>query len=223
MEEGSDADATTVAPHDVEASEVPLATPGGESETVDVTTALRRVNDAAREWGVRPHLMEGRFVSALTAAIAQMARVSDAARDEFKRAFQQNRDAAALELERAREITKAANISLSQARNALIGLEAERENAVVRMIHETLPLFADKLQSAIVIREKSWNDGQRFKRYAMVAAATVGLVAGGYTWRAWQDSYATTAMTAMADCLAHPLSGNGHLYCDVTSFSRPGK
>jgi hypothetical protein len=223
MEEVSDADAMAAAPHDVETSEVPPVNPGGDSETVDVTTALRRVNDAAREWGVRPHLMEGRFVSALTAAIAQMARVSDAARDEFKRAFQQNRDAAALELERAREITKAANISLSQARNALIGLEAERENAVVRMIHETLPLFADKLQSAIVIREKSWNEGQRFERYAMVAAATVGLVAGGYTWRAWQDSYATTAMTAMADCLAHPLSGNGHLYCDVTSFSRPGK
>jgi hypothetical protein len=91
------------------------------------------------------------------------------------------------------------------------------------MIHETLPLFADKLQSAIVIREKSWNEGQRFKRYAMVAAATVGLVVGGYSWRAWQDTDATTAMTAMTDCLAHPLSGNGHLYCDVTSFSRPGK
>ena len=188
---------------------------GGEAEIVDVTTALRRVTDAAREWGVRPHLMEGRFVSALMAAIAEVARVSDAARDEFKRAFQQNREAADLELERAREITRAANISLSQARNALIGLEVERENAIVRMIHETLPVFAERLQGALIIREKSWNEGQRFKRYALVATVTLGLVVGGYGWRAWQDTGATTVLDR---CLSHTVEGNGRIYCDVTGF-----
>jgi hypothetical protein len=164
--------------------------------------------------------MEGRFVSALTAAIAEMARVSDVARDEFKRAFQQNREAAELELERARQISRAANISLSQARNALIGLEVERENAIVRMIHETLPLFAERLQGALIIREKSWNEGQRFKRYALVVTVTLGLVLGGYGWRAWQDS---EAVTVLGRCLSHTLEGNGRLYCDVTGFIAASK
>ena len=159
-EEVSDADAMRATLRDPEASELPSPNPGAESEAVDVTTALRRVTDAAREWGVRPHLMEGRFVSALTAAIAQMARVSDTARDEFKRAFQQNREAAALELARVQEITKAANISLGQARNALINLQIERENVTIRMIHETMPMFATRMRGALVIREKSWNEGK---------------------------------------------------------------
>ena len=50
----------------------------------DFAMVLRRVQDAAREWGIRPDLMEGKFVSALMAAVEWSGRVSQSAQVEFR-------------------------------------------------------------------------------------------------------------------------------------------
>jgi len=57
------------------------------------------------------------------------------------------REAAEREFAQAREIRRAAEVSLKQARTALISLEVEKENLTVKMIKETLPLFAERLRT----------------------------------------------------------------------------
>jgi hypothetical protein len=176
---------------------------------------LRQVEDAAREWGIRPDQLEGRFVSALMAAIGWCGRVSAAAQEEFKALFEQQREACEHELAAAREITRAARAGLTQAHSALIVLQVEKENLTVKMIKETLPLFAERLKEALIIREKRWNDDVKRRRFATAGAVTLALVSGAYGLRAWQDSAVTGAFDR---CLVHPLQASGHFYCDVTSF-----
>ena len=203
------------------ASERAVAAPSpatAKPEALDLPAALRRVEEAARDWGVRPDAMEGRFVSALMSAISQLGRVSEAAQGEFQRLFQKAQAIAEIELERAKEITKASNLSLHQARTAFLGLQVERETTVARMIDETLPMFAERLQGALVIREKLWAEDQRRRRYAMVALVTLGIFLGGYVLRAWQDGGPLDAFGQW--CLTHQQQSQGHAFCDVTGFAQ---
>jgi hypothetical protein len=182
----------------------------------EFAAVLRQVEAAAREWGVRPDQLEGRFVSALMAAIGWSGRVSAAAQEEFKTLFRQQREACERELASAREITRAAHAGLTQARTALIVLQVEKENLTAKMIKETLPLFAERLKGALIIREKRWNEDVKRRRLATAGMVTLGLVFGGYGLRVWQDGMATSALERW--CLAHPLQASGHIYCDMTSF-----
>lgn len=182
----------------------------------EFAAVLRQVEEAAREWGVRPDQLEGRFVSALMAAIGWSGRVSAAAQEEFKTLVRQQREACERELASAREITRAARAGLTQARTALIVLQVEKENLTAKMIKETLPLFAERLKEALIIREKRWNEDVKRRRLATAGMVTLGLVFGGYGLRVWQDGMATSALERW--CLAHPLQASGHVYCDMTSF-----
>ena len=194
-----------------------------KSEPVDWVAEFKRrmaaTEDAAREWGVRAAEPEGRFVSALLGAMRMMGGLSDAALRSSERTAQINRRAAELELARAQEVTKAANIALSQARNAQIALVVEQETVVDGMVNKTLPLFIDKLQGALIIRERRWNDDVRQRRLVIAGLVALGVFLGGYALRAWADSDRTAAL---GQCLAHPLASQGHIYCDVTSFQEGG-
>jgi hypothetical protein len=186
----------------------------------DFAMVLRRVQDAAREWGIRPDLMEGKFVSALMAAVEWSGRVSQSAQVEFRALHQKQRDLAELELARAREITKATNAALGQARSALINLQVERENVTLRMIHETMPMFATELRKALIYRVKDESDGLRMRRFFVAALLTLCVFVGGFGLRAWNDS---AAVGALGHCLSHPLQAQGRIYCDVTSFRDGGQ
>ena len=217
-ENGNMMDAATVAVKDSPLTEAPaLASADGvpAQQARNFDAVLADVEIAAQNWGVRSDLMEGRFVAALMAAVRWTGSVSEAAQAEFRRLFQENREAAELELARAREITRAAQASLTQTRNAMIGLQVERETVVARMIHDTLPLFAERLQGALVLREKAWSDGVRMNRLAIAGGITLCVFLGGFALKAWQDS---DVIAALGNCLAHPLEAQGRIYCDVTRF-----
>jgi hypothetical protein len=94
-------------------------------------------------------------------------------------------------------------------------VQVEKENLVAKMIKETLPLFAERLKEALIIREKPWNDDVKRRRFATAGAVTLALVSAAYGVRAWQDSAVTGAFYR---CLAQSLQASGHLYCDVTAF-----
>ena len=182
--------------------------------TAEFDKLVEDLQQAAYEWGLRPGSNESRFVSALLGSTRWMGRLIEASQAAQQKLFDQNRTTAELELARARELTKAANAALGQARSALIALQVERENVVVRMIEETMPMFGAKLQGALVIREKAWNDGVRFRRFLLAGALTLGLFATGYECYGWQDAELTGAFR---ECLSHPLHDSaGHFFCDVT-------
>jgi hypothetical protein len=173
------------------------------------------VEEAARAWGVRPESLEGRFVSALLTATGSLGRLCASALEGLETLARENREAAERELAAAKEITRAARAGLTQADVMLTVVQVEKENLVAKMIKETLPLFADRLKEALIIREKRWNDDVKRRRFATAGAVTLALVLGAYGVRAWQDNAVTGAFYG---CLAHSLQASGHFYCDVTSF-----
>ena len=54
--------------------------------------------------------------------------------------------------------------AVRQARQVQIGVVVEREHMVQQMMTQTLPLFAEKLKGALVIREQGWNAKARDRR-----------------------------------------------------------
>ena len=208
----------TAQPFPAASTDEPLA-PGDE-----FTAVLRSVQDAAHEWNIRPDLKEGKFVSALLGAVEWVGRVSQAAQAEFRQIAQKQSDAAKVELARAEALTKATNATMGQARSALINLQVERENVTVRMIHETMPMFAEELRKALVIRVSDETSALKLKRGLLAGLVAVGVFLGGYGVRAWADR---DAVGALERCLAKPLqaqtAGQLHLYCDITGFAAPGR
>ena len=189
----------------------------------DFAVVLKSVQDAASEWGIRADMMEGKFVSALLGAVGWLGQVSQAAQAEFQQAVKLQSDTAKHELARAEALAKATNATLGQARSALIGLQVERENVTVRMIHETMPMFATELRKALVIRVNDETLALKFKRGLLAGLAVIVVFLGGYGVRAWTDR---DAVGALERCLVKPLQapsgGQLHLYCDVTAFATPG-
>jgi hypothetical protein len=181
---------------------------------------VANVEAAAEEWGVDPDSVEGRFVSALLGTTRWLGRLCVAAQARAEAVVRENREAAERELAQAREIRRAAEVSLKQARTALISLEVEKENLTVKMIKETLPLFAERLKDALVIRERRWNDDVKRRRFATAGLVALGLVSGGYGIHVWQSWEATTTQEW---CLWNQLQANGHTYCDLTSFKQSHK
>jgi hypothetical protein len=173
------------------------------------------VENAACAWGVRPDSLEGRFVSALLTATGSLGRLCVAALAGFEGLARENSEAVKQELVAAKEITRAAKAGLTQTDVMLTVVQVEKENLVAKMIKETLPLFAERLKEALIIREKRWNDDVKRRRLATAGAVTLALVSAAYGVRAWQDSAVTGAFYR---CLAQPLQASGHFYCDVTAF-----
>lgn len=200
------------------------APPSTVGSPEDFAVVLKTVQDAAREWGVRNDLMEGKFISALLGAVEWLGRINQAAQAEYRQIAQKQSDVAKVELARAEALTKATNATLGQARSALINLQVERENVTVRMIHETMPIFAEKMRDVLVTRISDESSALRLKRGLIAGLLAIGVFVGGYGLRAWSDR---DAVGALERCLAKPLQAQTadqlHLYCDVTSFAAPSR
>ena len=80
------------------------------------------------------------------------------------------------------------------------------------MIDQTLPLFVERLEKVLVIRERAWNEEVKQRRYATAAAVVMLIFLGGYTLSWWQDS---ARLAAMDYCWTHPLQAAGHTYCRI--------
>jgi hypothetical protein len=208
----------------VDGSEKLPSTPSpapGSSE--DFAAVMKTVQEAARAWNIRDDLDEGKFVSAMLGLLGWLGRMNQAAQAELRLIVEKQSDVAKVELAKAEALTKATNATLSQARSALINLQVERENVTVRMIHETMPMFAAELRKALIIRVNDEASGLRMKRGLVAGAIAVGVFLGGFGVRAWTDRDAVGALQrCMGKTLQAPVAGVMHLYCDVTNFTSSG-
>jgi hypothetical protein len=183
--------------------------------------ADRLVADGRSE-GIEPDGPLGRWLEGQAQALAGLAGLLDGQTLRFEELIGTIKTAADAELQKAAAATELANqaikageLTLRQARTAQIALEVERESLVLRMIRETLPLFADRLKQALVIREQSWNSDLRRRRYAATGAVALAVFLGGYALRAWSES---DRLAAFDRCLSHAQQVQGHYWCEVTAF-----
>ena len=184
--------------------------------------AADRLIADGRSEGIEPDGPLGRWLEGQAQALAGLAGLLDDQTIRFEELIGGIRTAADAELQKAAAATELANqaikageLTLLQARTAQIALEVERESLVLRMIKETLPLFADRLKQALVIREQRWNDDIRRRRYVAAGDAALAVFLGGYALRAWSES---DRLAAFDRCLAHAQLVQGHYWCEVTAF-----
>jgi hypothetical protein len=191
---------------------------GASSERLpgDLEAALAQVQRAASDWGIRSDLMEGRFVSALMAAIRAVGQISEAAQAEFQEIARKGQEVARTEYEQARELVRAASTALAQARTAQVLAQTEKESLVGRMIEQTLPLFAENMRKVLVIREQRWNRDRLRRRYALAGFLVLGIFLAGYGVRAWADK---GDVGFAEQCLSQPIASRGHVYCDMTPLA----
>ena len=184
--------------------------------------AADRLIADGRSEGIEPDGPLGRWLEGQAQALAGLAGLLDDQTLRFEELIGGIRTAADSELQKAAAATELANqaikageLTLLQARTAQIALEVERESLVLRMIKETLPLFADRLKQALVIREQRWNNDIRRRRYVAAGAVTLAVFLSGYALRAWSES---DRLAAFDRCLAHAQLVQGHYWCEVTAF-----
>ena len=187
----------------------PKARPSGLLSSVVSATLVRM---AADEWAVRWNEPEGRFIVAMLGAMQTLSRLVVTAQASLAATASEARARAETELAAARELKRSVEAINTQSRNVHLLSMVERENMLQRMMKETLPLFADKLEGALVIREAAWNRDQRRRRYGLAGAVFLGVFMAGYSLSAWSRH---DQVAAMDRCMTNLVQANGHIFCAV--------
>ena len=179
--------------------------------------AVERLRLTGRSEGIEVDGPLGRWLEAQADALLGFADVLQGQDDRVGDLLTRIEAAAATELHNLREGIEGANhvvrqgeFALRQARQMQAGVIVEREHMVQKMVDETLPLFAEKLNETMVIREKGWNARARDRRYAIAGLISAAFILVGYGLCWWQDS---DRVEAFNRCLMHPVSSGGQYYC----------
>jgi len=188
----------------------------GQSVETEAAKAARELEQvvqqtevAARDWGVRPDHLEGRFVSALLGCLTWLGRIMQATVADLKASAQDTRAAAAAELETLRNASKTALRVLQQAETALASSDVQRQVAVEKFVETIAPQIVKVVGSAVVIRERRYNWTVHWGRAAGIATVAGGLLFGGYVWGSWHPDNAALAGAVALDrirrCEASPV------------------
>jgi len=175
----------------------------------ELELVVQQTEVAARDWGVRPDHLEGRFVSALLGCLTWLGRIMQATVADLKASGQDARAAAAAELETLRNASKTALRVLQQAETALASSDVQRQMAVEKFVETIAPQIVKVVGSAVVIRERRYNWTVHWGRAAGIATVAGGLLFGGYVWGSWHPGNAALAGAVALDrirrCEASPV------------------
>ncbi len=185
--------------------------PQGPSDwNAEFDRQAEQVRAAAGEWAIRWSEPEGRFISAMLGLMQTHSRLVVSAQASLQTTMQTGKEQAAIEFAAARKLKEAVEALSTQTQTLQLLSVVEQENMVQRMMHETLPLFAQSLKGALVIRETAWNRAQQRRRYGVVGAIFLGVFVAGYALSAWSRHDAAAAMDR---CMRNMVQGKGHTYC----------
>ena len=208
---------------DARGQEVPDQAPGsglarasGEA-LAELSDRIKDTVDAARDWGVLPDHLEGRFVTAFLNALSWLGRLVTAAVADLKAVVHAGQKLAETELATLKAANELATNTIRQARAAQTNLEVQRETIATRMVENLGPQLARGLKDWLVLREREHNWRMARRRAAITSAVVVALIAGGYGLRAWQDTDATAALSRCVDTkIVSPT--NGEAFCSLKSL-----
>ena len=176
---------------------------------------VHRLVETGRAEGIEPDGPLGQWLQGQAQALAGLAEILDAQTSQIDAVMSRIEAASKAELERVSELSSAAEHVLFQVRTLQAALVVEHENVTLRMIKQTLPLFAEKLQGALVIREREWNRRVERRRFALAGATVLAIFLAGVAFQIWSDS---DRVATFDDCLSHSFIWNGHVYCAVPSW-----
>lgn len=211
------------------AGAAPVVT-GVETEAAKAAQKLadvvRQTEVAAREWGVRPDHLEGRFVSALMATLTWLGRLIQAAMTDLRASTQETRAASVIELEKLRLANEVSTKVLGQAKQALLGAEVEQRKLLGQVVAAAAPQLIAAIGAAVVIRERRYNTHLQWGRAAGIAALALALLGGGYVWGGWQSPSVTAGAVALErirQCEADPVKDarTSEAFCPLRKLLPP--
>lgn len=182
----------------------------------ELRAAAEDMEEAAWREGVRPSGPLGVWVQAARRTLVSLADIVERQSDAVTSSVANAKALAEAEVAKLREARLAAEAELKKATTALRTLEIRKETLTGEMVKVIAPGLREELKRAVVIKERRRDRNVEWARAAAVGAVVLGLVAGGYGWRAWDDS----AMTAAVEqCELHPLvDAKGVRYCPLDAM-----
>jgi hypothetical protein len=187
-------------------SAVDRKTPGldGTIENDDVGQAMAEMSDrireaerAARDWGVQPDEMEGKFVSAILWAMRAVGKIVAAGAKEAKTIVADAKEVADLELEKLRKYNIAAAMTIRQA-------EVAKEVVIANVTKGLSDRLIADMGPWLVLKQTGYNLRQAWRLAGIVSLCAVLIGVAGYEFRAWEDA---PAVDALQRCAARPLTG----------------
>jgi len=202
-----------------------------ETEAAKAASELERLvhqtEVAARDWGVRPDHLEGRFISALLSTLTWLGRLIQAAAADLKAAAKENRTASAADLEALRKASATAVKLQEQAQTALAVSDVQVSKVVTRFVDSVSPQIVKHISEAVVLRQRQLNQDALWGRAAGIAFVAIGLVLGGYLWAAWTPDPMVAAglgaLERIRQCQAAPIkeARTGENFCTLKSLLSP--
>ena len=195
-----------------------------EAAFTELMEHIKEIETAAREWGIRPDHLEGRFVSAMAAAQAGLGRIAVAASKDALAVAGLVRAAADSEAERMRSSVAMVDTQLRRIDAEVRRAEIHRKDLETKTVASLTKAVAEKLKDVLVIRERRWNRRDRHISWGAAAAAALVILLGGYTWRGVQDRFTyATAAEAWARCqdTAFMDKASGRPFCQIELTSLP--
>jgi len=181
----------------------------GAAWKAELDRRITELDGAILDWGPRGDAVEGRVMTGIVAVMSAFARVVEATEMRGIRAAEEER-------KRLDDLCVAADRTLAQMRNGLIGFEVQRDMAISRFMEKTAPVFAEQLGSVLAIREKRWNTKLR-AIWLMGAVAVVAAIYGtgaGTIW--WQTR---EAMAGLRECIARPYFAGNQAWCPLPQLA----
>ena len=178
-------------------------------------TVVERLVQAGRAEGIEPDGPLGQWLEGQVEALDGLAGILDGQTSQIDAVMSRVEAASNAQLKRVEALSEAAELELLQVRTLKAGILVEHENVTLRMIKEVFPMFAEKLKSALVIRERAWNRDVERRRFGLAGAIVLAIFLAGVAFQIWSDS---DRVATFDDCLSHSFIWNGHVYCAVPSW-----
>jgi hypothetical protein len=195
----------------------------------DEVAALResvvRLIEGARRDGIEPDGPLGRWLVAQAGALESLAFVLQSQADRadallgcVDAAAKAELAKAAAALEQGQKAIAQGEVVLAQARAAQYHLHLSEQTLVSRLVNDTLPLFAQHMKEALVIRERRWNQDKGRQRMALTGVVALGVFLSGFVIRTAVD---WDRLGLAERCAAHPFSEGSRIVCEITTSTSP--
>ena len=182
----------------------------------DVRASADDMGQAAWRMGLSPDEPLGIWVSCMRRTVVGLARLMERQVEATDAVLVGRRAVLDGEIAKGRSAGDAAALAMAEAQANLTRARVEAEKLTLKTIEELTPKILEEIRDAVVIREKRYNRRAEWRRHGLTALAVICLALGGYSWRAWQDHVATSALSRCAEQQFE--AADGKTYCALSAL-----
>lgn len=203
-----------------------IGSPSGAALTRRTEEARRKLEEslaalaaAIPEFGILPGHPEAVFIAAMMGTQRTFGEMAVALGDDLRGLVDEARELNETEIERLREATALAEVTVRQAKATAVAAEVGQQRALGQLVRTIAPQLTEMLRDTVVLKEWRHNKRLNLLHHVKVAGLVLLLIVGGYAVRAW-ETWDTTA--TLSRCVAHAERNSaGRWYCPMDVLTVP--